>query len=65
MRRWHRTTLADLGRLRVPLKKIMPFIVTADHKPALVGSTRWQGAMPVLRQPELFAPDPAIFAAQL
>ena len=37
IRRWHRLTLADLTRLRVPLKKTLPFIVTADHVPKLVG----------------------------
>ena len=36
IRRWHRLTLADLTRLRVPLKKTLPFIVTADHVPKLV-----------------------------
>lgn len=36
IRRWHRLTLADLTRLRVPLGKVLPFIVTADHIPKLV-----------------------------
>ncbi len=37
MRRWHRLTLADLTKLRVPLAKTLPFIVTADHVPKIVG----------------------------
>ena len=36
IRRWHRLTLADLSRLRVPLKKTLPFIVAADHVPKIV-----------------------------
>jgi putative DNA modification/repair radical SAM protein len=33
IRRWHRLTLADLARLKLPLKKILPFIQVADHHP--------------------------------
>ncbi|HEX8539050.1 MAG TPA: biotin synthase, partial [Cystobacter sp.] len=33
IRRWHRITLADLARLRVPLSRVKPFIVSADHRP--------------------------------
>ncbi|WP_233601513.1 hypothetical protein [Corallococcus sp. AB038B] len=41
IRRWHRVTLADLGRLRVPLTRMKPFIVTADHRPTgLIDSAR-------------------------
>ncbi len=36
IRRWHKLTLADLTRLHVPLKKTLPFIVTADHVPKIV-----------------------------
>jgi putative DNA modification/repair radical SAM protein len=36
IRRWHRVTLADLARLRVPLTRVKPFIVTADHRPTLL-----------------------------
>ncbi|MCY1030294.1 putative DNA modification/repair radical SAM protein [Corallococcus sp. BB11-1] len=41
IRRWHRITLADLARLRVPLARMKPFIVTADHRPTgLIDSPR-------------------------
>ncbi len=36
VRRWHSIRLVDLTRLRVPLSKAMPFIIVADHKPALL-----------------------------
>ena len=36
IRRWHRLALADLTRLRVPLKKTLPFIIIADHTPHLL-----------------------------
>ena len=29
--------LADLLRLRVPMKKVLPFIVAADHTPSRLG----------------------------
>ncbi len=32
-RRWHRIRLHDLTRLKVSLRKVMPFIETADHTP--------------------------------
>jgi len=36
-RRWHRIRLADLTRMRVPLKRALPFIVTEDHRPRRIG----------------------------
>jgi len=36
IRRWHKLRVADLLRLRVPLKKTLPFIVAADHTPHLL-----------------------------
>lgn len=36
-RRFTRLRLADLTRLRLAMKKIMPFIETADHNPTLLG----------------------------
>jgi len=35
-RRFGRLRLADLVRLRLAMKKIMPFIITADHSPVLL-----------------------------
>jgi putative DNA modification/repair radical SAM protein len=32
-RRWRRIRVEDLGRLRVPLGRALPFLVTADHTP--------------------------------
>jgi len=36
IRRWHRVTLADLVRLRVPVSRVKPFVVTEDHRPTLL-----------------------------
>jgi putative DNA modification/repair radical SAM protein len=55
MRRWHKATLADLSRLRVPLQKIMPFIIAADHRPAQVGGAAWRARVQPVRQLDLFA----------
>ncbi len=40
IRRWHRLRLADLSRLRVPMKKVLPFIEVADHSPHRLGLDR-------------------------
>jgi putative DNA modification/repair radical SAM protein len=64
VRRWHRVTLADLTRLRVPIKKVMPFVVVADHQPTLIGSTKWRSLVRPEKQMELFTPAPNVFAAQ-
>jgi predicted DNA-binding helix-hairpin-helix protein len=65
LRRWHRVTLPDLTRLRVPMTKILPFITTSDHHPAQVGGRVWRAALPSVRQMDLFAPQPSVFATQL
>jgi len=65
VRRWHRVTLQDLARLRAPLKKIMPFVITADHQPIAIGGKKWANARPPDRQLELFGPDPSVFSGQL
>ena len=37
IRRWSALRLEDLRKLRVPLKKCLPFVITADHNPAKLG----------------------------
>jgi putative DNA modification/repair radical SAM protein len=54
IRRWHRLALADLTRLRVPVAKTLPFVVTADHVPRIVAQLP-----PVQQQLDLFALPPA------
>jgi putative DNA modification/repair radical SAM protein len=65
VRRWHQVSLQDLARLRVPLKKIMPFVIAADHKPAVVGGEKWRERVLPDRQLDLFGPDPSVFSGQL
>jgi putative DNA modification/repair radical SAM protein len=52
-RRHTRLRLGDLGRLRLPLAKVTPFVVTADHRPRGLDATHFATALP--RQGELFA----------
>lgn len=33
IRRWHTLSVADLTRLRVPVKKVLPFLECSDHIP--------------------------------
>jgi putative DNA modification/repair radical SAM protein len=65
VRRWHRVTMQDLARLRVPLKKVMPFVITQDHRPRLVGPTSDAPLVPPIRQMEFFGPQPSVFSSQL
>jgi predicted DNA-binding helix-hairpin-helix protein len=37
VRRWHRVRLADLVALRVPVRRALPFVITADHNPHVLG----------------------------
>jgi predicted DNA-binding helix-hairpin-helix protein len=52
-RRHRRLRLDDLARLRLSLPKITPFVVTVDHMPKLLDSSRLVRALP--RQMSLFA----------
>jgi predicted DNA-binding helix-hairpin-helix protein len=70
-RRWHKLTLADLARLRVPLKKILPFIETSDHNPRTAGlddENLRARFLPPPEQLDLFAtvtPDSSIYTGEL
>ena len=65
IRRWHRLALADLARLRVPLKKALPFVVASDHVPKAIGDA---GSLAAFVRPaaqlDLFPPDPTVFSSQ-
>ena len=59
--RFARLRLADLIRLRLAMKKIMPFIITADHRPALLeleGDTLRERFLPPPQQMELDFDNP-------
>lgn len=70
-RRWHTLRLADLARLRAPLKKILPFIETSDHNPRTAGlddaNLRARFAPPP-EQLDLFArvtPEQSVYTGEL
>ena len=70
-RRWHTLRLADVARLRAPLKKILPFIETSDHNPRTAGlddeNLRARFAPPA-EQLDLFAhvePDASVLTGEL
>jgi putative DNA modification/repair radical SAM protein len=60
IRRFGKIRLADLVRLRVSLKKVQPFLITADHNPSslLLDSDRLRARfLPKPQQLDLFAPN--------
>ncbi len=67
-RRWASVRLQDLIRLRVPLKKVMPFIETSDHHPHRLDLESDQLAARFARpaeQLDLFAPDSSALTGEL
>lgn len=59
IRRFGKIRLADLIRLRVSLKKVQPFLITADHNPSslLLDSSRLRARfLPKPKQLDLFTP---------
>ncbi len=54
IRRWHRLCLADLARLRVPMKKALPFLIATDHTPHLLENRGILKSLAKPRQMELF-----------
>lgn len=36
LRKWHAITVDDLTRLRVPIDRVLPFVVTRDHRPTRI-----------------------------
>jgi putative DNA modification/repair radical SAM protein len=69
IRRWHKLRLADLVRLRVQVKRALPFLVAADHTPHLL---RGADAVdlrdriaPARQQLDLFAVQRAAAAGEL
>lgn len=67
-RRWTKIRLADLARLRVPLKKVMPFIQAADFTPHLLRLDR-EAALKRLafpgKQLDLFTHEPSVLTGEL
>jgi predicted DNA-binding helix-hairpin-helix protein len=55
VRAWHRLRVEDLARLRVPVRRALPFIVAADHRPAALAPRPPAAPRPRWRQLELFA----------
>ena len=54
IRRWHSLRLDDLTRLRVSLKKVMPFIQLTDYTPKGLEISRAQFTEPPAEQLSLF-----------
>ncbi|HEX8279837.1 MAG TPA: putative DNA modification/repair radical SAM protein [Chthoniobacterales bacterium] len=69
VRRWHKLRLDDLPRLHVSVKKVLPFVVTADYNSAALALDREdlpRRLAPRERQLDLFAaPEPSVISGQL
>ncbi|WOO43476.1 putative DNA modification/repair radical SAM protein [Rubellicoccus peritrichatus] len=56
IRKWHKLCLKDLSKLRISLKKVMPFICLLDYKPSTYSLDRLQNIRPETEQLQLFDP---------
>ena len=68
IRRFHSITLADLAKLRISLKKVRPFVVTADHNPDALLIDRDDLRQRVVRpyqQLELFAANVSAISGEV
>ncbi|MDB6155447.1 MAG: putative modification/repair radical protein [Chthoniobacteraceae bacterium] len=65
IRRWHQLRVDDLVRLRVSLRKTLPFIEVADHRPSLIGPALPAPAPFKLKQMDLFGPPVSVASGQL
>ncbi len=68
LRRWHKLRLDDLTRLRLPVKKVLPFIITADYNSRALSLDRPDLAgqlTPSQTQLDLFPGDASIITGQL
>ncbi len=54
VRRWQAIRVEDLVRLRAPVKKVLPFVVTRDHTPHALERRKERLIEPVAQQLELF-----------
>jgi putative DNA modification/repair radical SAM protein len=68
IRRYHRIQLSDLKKLRVFLKRAIPFVIAADHNPTqsnIDGVSFVQRFAPVSQQLNLFEASNGAFAGQI
>jgi putative DNA modification/repair radical SAM protein len=68
VRRWHKVRLDDLPRLHLSVKKILPFVTTADYNSANLALDRDDLSdrfTTPARQLDLFAIEPSVLSGQL
>jgi predicted DNA-binding helix-hairpin-helix protein len=68
IRRWHKLRVDDLLRLHLPLKKLLPFVVTAGENAQARTLDRDNLAASLVVRPQqldLFAAEPSVISGQL
>ncbi|HEY5036892.1 MAG TPA: hypothetical protein VII74_07155 [Chthoniobacterales bacterium] len=68
IRRWHKLRLEDLVRLHLPLKKLLPFVTTADENRqtrSLESDDLLASLVVRPKQLSLFAVEPSVISGQL
>ncbi len=68
VRRWHKLRLEDLLRLHLPMKKVLPFVTTADENPHARTLDRDDLAASLVVRPkqlDLFTIEPSVLDGQL
>ena len=67
VRRWHQVRLDDLPRLHVSVKKVMPFVITADYNSANLALDRSDFSQRFTKpneQMDLFGVEPSVLSGQ-
>lgn len=68
LRRWHKLRLEDLGRLHLPVRKMLPFVIVSDHNATALALDRHdlrQELSGSRRQMELFSVGSSVISGQL
>ena len=66
LRRWHQLRVQDLARLRLPVSKVLPFVIVADHKASALALEKLAHQLKgPAQQLELFPVEESIISGEL
>ena len=66
LRRWHKLRVQDLARLRLPVSKVLPFVIVADHKASALALEKLAHQLKgPAQQLELFPVEQSVISGEL